>query len=102
MTEEKIKLAKIKLKKSRKKRKNKVTIEPIEKYINDYNLKAPKPDISKFPDLFKVKLDKKQNDDIQSKVSVLEGTPAINLYTALLVATNDLPPLRLETNKPNK
>ena len=50
----------------------------------------PKPDISRFPDLFGIKLDKQKRDDISSKIPVLEGTPAINLYAAVLVAKAEI------------
>ena len=78
-----VKLPKVKLKKSKKK---KFTIQTIEEYQVENRLPTPKPDISSFPDLFAPKLDKKKRDDVPTKVPVLKGTAGIQLYTSLLVA----------------
>ena len=80
--DKKVKLPKVKLKKLPKR----VTIQTLEEYVTDYKLPTPRPDVSKFPDLFAPKLEKKKRDDIQSKVAVLQGTPGTNLYASLLVA----------------
>lgn len=86
MSDEKVKLPKVKLKKLPKK----VVIQTLEEYVIDYKLPTPRPDVSKFPDLFSVKLEKKKRDDVQCKTPVLQGTPATNLYASLLVALAQL------------
>lgn len=80
---EEVKLPKIKLKNTKKK---KFSIQTIEEYQVENRLPTPKPDISSFPDLFAPKLEKKKRNDVPTKVPVLKGTAGIQLYTSLLVA----------------
>lgn len=78
-----VKLPKIKIKNTKKK---KFVIQTIEEYQIENRLPTPKPDVSSFPDLFTPKLDKMKRDDIPTKSPVLKGTAGIQLYTSLLVA----------------
>lgn len=76
--------------KDEKKLKKRIIIQTIEEYQQENNLQIPKLDISEFPELFIVKLNKNKRDDVPSSVPVLKGTAGINLYTALLVANAEL------------
>jgi hypothetical protein len=84
----KVVLPEIPLPKAPKRKRKKIIFQTIEEYIVDNNIPLLKPDPSRFPDLFGVKLDKDKRDDMPSKSPALEGTPAINLYAALLVAND--------------
>ncbi len=62
-------------------------IQNLEDYLYDNNRdNIPPPPLTDFPKLFKVKLDKQIEDDIDSKISGLQVTPELALYTNLLLA----------------
>lgn len=82
---EEVKLPKIKLKKEKQKKK-KFVIQTIEDYQVENRLAPAKTDITGYPDLFTIRLEKNKRDDVYTKVSILKGTPGVQLYISLLTA----------------
>jgi hypothetical protein len=85
-----IKFPKINLSRRKKKIKDKIVIQPIDEYLVENRIPEGKIDISAFPDLFGIRLEKNKRDDIATKNLSLKGSPAINLYASLLVAVREI------------